>query len=207
MAKLVFLNKDFAGKELELLREVTSLGRARDNTLVIHDNSVSAHHCDILTHGMEVIVREKDSTNGTFVDGMRIAAQAPVKNGQVIRFGEVEARLELEAPNKRREDTEITTVYSLAEVERERRREAKAAKRPAHGEVGDQSKDKEETLILSKAQVRGPAGLSRARTEVTPHEPLYILPEPKRVARRWLVVAGAALFLLLLVVMLFLRSR
>lgn len=199
MAKLVFLNKEFVGKELELLREVTSLGRAKDNTLVIHDNSVSAHHCDILTYGTEVIVREKDSTNGTFINGMRIVAQSPVQHGQVIRFGEVEARLELEPPRKRFDDTDITTVYSLAEVERQQRRDAKAAQRPVHGEVGDQSKDEEKTLILAKAKAAGPAGLSRSRTEVTPHEPLYILPEPKRVARRWLVVAGAALLLLLLI--------
>jgi hypothetical protein len=205
MAKLVFLNKDFAGKEFELLREITSVGRAMDNTLVIHDNSISAHHCDISTYGSEVIVREKDSTNGTFVEGLRVAAQAPVKNRQVIRLGEVEMRLELDLPDKRYEDTEITTVYSLAEVERERRREAKVAKRPAHGEVGDQSQDEDETLVLAREKVPGHAGLSRARTDTTPHEPLYILPEPKRVARRWLIATFIVLLLLLLAVLLWYR--
>ena len=33
---------------------------------------------------------------------MRIAAQAPVKHGQTIRFGEVEVRLHLDMPSKRR---------------------------------------------------------------------------------------------------------
>ena len=61
MAKLVFTDKNFAGRVYELLLEKTTVGRGDHNTLVIHDNSLSSSHCEILMHGSEIIVRDLDS--------------------------------------------------------------------------------------------------------------------------------------------------
>ncbi len=57
---------------------------------------MSAEHGELLVSGREVIVREKGSRNGIFVDGVRVQAQSGVKHHQTIRFGRVEVRLELE---------------------------------------------------------------------------------------------------------------
>jgi pSer/pThr/pTyr-binding forkhead associated (FHA) protein len=51
MAKLVFTNRDHAGQSYELTLQKTTVGRAADNTLVIPDSSLSAHHCEILVNG------------------------------------------------------------------------------------------------------------------------------------------------------------
>ena len=123
MPKLVFLNKNFEEQRYELILEKTTVGRGNHNTLVICDNSVSMTHCEILMNGPEIIVRDLDSSNGTFIDRMRLNKQAQAKSGQTIRFGQVEARLELDEPTHNEHETNVTAVYDLAEYQRRKRRE------------------------------------------------------------------------------------
>src|SRR5213594_2223932 len=68
MPKLVFTDENFAGRVYALMVEKTTVGRGDHNTLVICDDSVSKNHCEILIYGYEVIVRDLDSTNGTFIN-------------------------------------------------------------------------------------------------------------------------------------------
>src|SRR5207248_921790 len=86
MAKLIFTDPNFSGRAYELALEKTTVGRGEQNTLVIRDNSVSLAHCEILMHGSEIIVRDLDSSNGTFVQGIRLNKQSQVKSGQTVRF-------------------------------------------------------------------------------------------------------------------------
>src|SRR4051794_35895657 len=110
MAKLVFTDKNFSGRTYELVLEKTTVGRGDQNTLVIRDGSLSAMHCEILMHGSEIIIRDLDSRNGTFVDGVRLNKQSQAKSGQAVRFGSVEARLELEPGQSENDTAEITAV-------------------------------------------------------------------------------------------------
>ncbi len=119
MPRLVFTNKNFAGQVYELVAETTTVGRDDQNTLVLRDNSVSADHCEIHVFGPEVIVRERGSTNGTFVDGVRVTGQRPVNAGQVVRFGSVEARLEFDAPSPDRSASEVTARWEYSRLIRE----------------------------------------------------------------------------------------
>ncbi len=95
MTRLVFIAPEFAPHTCELAEGRTSVGRGPKNKLVIQEPSVSADHCEILVNSREVIVREHHSSNGTWIDGKRVEGQWQLKHGQVIRFGKVEARLEL----------------------------------------------------------------------------------------------------------------
>ncbi|MDW8310099.1 MAG: FHA domain-containing protein [Verrucomicrobiales bacterium] len=97
MAKLVILTEGMTGRSHELTAEKTTIGRLEDNTFTIGDPSVSSHHCEVLLRGSEVIVRDLNSTNGTYINGERIT-EAPLKPGQILRLGQVELRLEAEAP-------------------------------------------------------------------------------------------------------------
>jgi pSer/pThr/pTyr-binding forkhead associated (FHA) protein len=87
MPRLVFIGGHFAGQTVELDTGRTMVGRGHWNGLVIADKTVSNYHCDLLVHGREVIVREKGSTNGTWVDDQRVTGQLPVKPGQIVHFG------------------------------------------------------------------------------------------------------------------------
>lgn len=93
MAKLVILNQGMTGRSFDLNVERTTVGRVEDNTLQIPDPSVSSHHAEILLRGTEILVRDLNSTNGTFLNGDRIT-EAVLKPGQVIRFGQVELKID-----------------------------------------------------------------------------------------------------------------
>lgn len=93
MAKLVILTEGFAGTSYELKAERTTVGRHEDNAFVIPEPSVSGHHCEIILKGNEVIVRDLNSTNGTYINSQPIT-EAVIKPGQILRLGQVELRFE-----------------------------------------------------------------------------------------------------------------
>jgi transcriptional regulator with GAF, ATPase, and Fis domain len=66
-----------------------TIGKASDNDLVLTDDTVSRHHCEIVRAPDGLHVRDLESTNGTKIDGTRIR-EAMVQPGSVLRVGEVE---------------------------------------------------------------------------------------------------------------------
>jgi pSer/pThr/pTyr-binding forkhead associated (FHA) protein len=74
----------------------TTIGRVDDNTFQISEASVSSHHCEILLQGADVLVRDLNSTNGTFINGEKVTEKV-IKPGQILRLGQIEMRLETDA--------------------------------------------------------------------------------------------------------------
>ncbi len=68
------------------------IGKAQDNDLVLTDDTVSRHHCELIRSPEGIHIRDLDSTNGTRVDGTRIR-EAMVQPGSVVKVGEVEISL------------------------------------------------------------------------------------------------------------------
>ncbi len=95
MAKLVVLNAGLSGRSVELTVDKTTIGRVDDNTFQIAESSVSSHHCEILLRGSDIVVKDLNSTNGTFINGEKISEQV-LKPGQTLRLGQVELKLETE---------------------------------------------------------------------------------------------------------------
>src|ERR1700677_3312028 len=100
MARLVILSEGFTGKAYELSVEKTTIGRVDDNTFPIPEGSVSSHHCEVLMRGSDVIIRDLNSTNGTFINGHQVSGEAPLKPGQILRLGQIEMRFEEAAAQK-----------------------------------------------------------------------------------------------------------
>src|SRR3954467_10266363 len=96
MAKLVLLSAGMTGRTHELKVDKTTIGRLEDNTFQIAEPSVSSHHCEVLLKGGEVVIKDLNSTNGTFINGEKIS-ESPLKPGQVLRLGQIEMRLESDA--------------------------------------------------------------------------------------------------------------
>ncbi|MGH7298113.1 MAG: sigma 54-interacting transcriptional regulator, partial [Polyangiaceae bacterium] len=71
------------------LGEVLRIGKAPDNDLVLPDDTVSRHHCELTRTDAGVRVKDLGSTNGTKVQGARIS-EAVVQPGTVLKVGEVE---------------------------------------------------------------------------------------------------------------------
>ena len=123
MPKLIFIGEHFAGRVYELVLEKTTIGRSAGSTLVIHDSEISHVHCEILMFGGEVIVRDLGSSNGTFVDGVKINPQMQLKNGHVVRFGTAQARLELDEEPSTDPTTDMTAIHEMGKYLRDQRRE------------------------------------------------------------------------------------
>src|SRR5687768_16648507 len=98
MPKLKIITPEFDSATCELPDGGITVGRDAQNALVIADASVSRQHCELLVFGREVIVRDRASRNGTFVDDVRVQGQYGVNNGQNLRLGRIEIRLEIEPP-------------------------------------------------------------------------------------------------------------
>ena len=95
MSKLVILTQGMTGRVHELNVDRTTIGRVEDNTFQIAYPSVSIHHCEALLRGGEVLIRDINSTNGSFINEARIT-ESVLKPGQKLRLGQVELKLEAE---------------------------------------------------------------------------------------------------------------
>ena len=85
------------GRTQELKAEKTTVGRVEDNTFQIAEPSVSSHHCEVLLRGSDVVVRDLNSTNGSYINGEKVT-ESVIKPGQILRLGQVELRLETDTP-------------------------------------------------------------------------------------------------------------
>ena len=73
-----------------------NVGRASDNELTLNDGSVSKIHAALLMTGEgTLLVADTGSTNGTYINGRRIAygESRVIEDGDVVGFGDVEVRL------------------------------------------------------------------------------------------------------------------
>ena len=92
MAKLVILNQGMTGRTFELNVERTTVGRVEDNTFQIPDPSVSSHHAEIILRGTEIVIKDLNSTNGSYLNGEKFT-EIVLKPGQTLRFGQVELKI------------------------------------------------------------------------------------------------------------------
>lgn len=107
MAKLVVLTQSMAGRTFDLAAERTTVGRVEDNAFQIAEPSVSSRHCEILLRGADIVIKDLNSTNGTFINGEKIS-EAVLKPGQTLRLGNVE--LKLDAPGAAPASTSAATT-------------------------------------------------------------------------------------------------
>ena len=73
-----------------------NVGRASDNELCLNDKSVSKIHSALVMNQQgALLVADTGSTNGTFINGRRLAygESRPIEDGDVVGFGDVEVRL------------------------------------------------------------------------------------------------------------------
>ena len=64
-----------------------TIGRVPPSDLVLADSSVSRTHCQVRLVEGQAMAADLRSTNGTFVDGRRIAEATPLQHGSVLQVG------------------------------------------------------------------------------------------------------------------------
>src|ERR1700737_2780731 len=79
------------------LQSAISVGADGSNQVVLEDRFVSRFHCRLSPHAGRWLLKDLDSTNGTYLDGNRIA-EADIDAGARIRVGSQELRIERAGP-------------------------------------------------------------------------------------------------------------
>jgi hypothetical protein len=76
------------GKAYALERSEVYIGRDVHNDVVINDAEVSRRHARLVAEAGSYLLEDLGSTNGTFVNGMRIAGPHLMRPGENIHLGE-----------------------------------------------------------------------------------------------------------------------
>jgi hypothetical protein len=83
------------GTAYELDATQLTVGRGANNDLALeNDEFASARHARIEPRRDGVFVEDIGSTNGTFVNGIRLARERKLTNGDIVRVGETDLRYE-----------------------------------------------------------------------------------------------------------------
>lgn len=93
----------FSGREMNLSKGVTTIGRASDNFVPFpEDANVSRYHAEIESRGDDFYLIDLGSSNGTTVGGARVAGERLLRDGDTIVLGGT-SRIEFTI-EKQRED-------------------------------------------------------------------------------------------------------
>lgn len=70
---------------------VITIGRTSDNDVVIHDSKISRHHAQIVQHKRDKYsIVDLKSTNGTYVNGIRIYGESVLRIADKVSLGKIE---------------------------------------------------------------------------------------------------------------------
>ena len=93
MARLLIKTAGVDTRLIELKLGANRVGRSPDCDFQIVHPTVSGFHCELVLSEAGVLLRDLESTNGTFVNGKRIR-EARLEDGQTVHFGDIELFVE-----------------------------------------------------------------------------------------------------------------
>jgi hypothetical protein len=70
-----------------LLQPTVVIGRTAPAAIVLEGGTVSRRHCELTRQGGQVVIADVGSTNGTYVNGVRIEAPVTLNDGDTIGVG------------------------------------------------------------------------------------------------------------------------
>lgn len=104
------------GREVDLSDGEVTLGRSRTSTVRLEHESVSRSHALLTFDRGEAIVKDLNSSNGTFVGGKRIARETRLVNGDRLQLGAAVVEVRILAPNVPSERTALLHAGDLPDA-------------------------------------------------------------------------------------------
>lgn len=86
--QLIMRSGPTPGAAFMLEGDQITIGRDPANAITINDAEISRRHARLTYQGGKFILEDLGSTNGTFVNGQRLAGPRVLKPGEVVSFGE-----------------------------------------------------------------------------------------------------------------------
>ena len=93
LAVLEASEDSLAGRRFAFSEQIT-MGRGKDNDVVIPEGFVSHHHAVIYQHGSQYVIEDLGSVNHTYVNDQMMEGRAYIKPGDLVRIGMVTLRFE-----------------------------------------------------------------------------------------------------------------
>lgn len=90
---LVVTEGPLTGTRVTLSGQPVLIGRADDSTLVLTDDYASTRHARLSQRGPEWYVEDLGSTNGTYLDRVKVTTAVRVPNGTPVRIGKTAIEL------------------------------------------------------------------------------------------------------------------
>lgn len=98
VAKLVVASGKSAGRSIALKHGKLLIGRAEECDVRPLGEEVSRRHCAVVEEAGGLTVEDLKSRNGTYVNGVRIAAKVTVADGDIVRVGPLELKVSCPVP-------------------------------------------------------------------------------------------------------------
>ena len=86
--QLIMRSGPTPGAAYNLEGDQLTIGRDATNDITINDAEISRRHARLTFQGGKYVLEDLGSTNGTFVNGQRLAGPRVLKAGEVVSFGE-----------------------------------------------------------------------------------------------------------------------
>src|SRR6476469_6689204 len=97
MFTIIISEKGGAERKKTIDKNEINVGRVQGNDLTLPKGNVSKHHARLLYRDGRFIVTDLKSTNGTYVNGRKIAQATIVREGDKIYIGDFVLRLDTAA--------------------------------------------------------------------------------------------------------------
>jgi len=187
LPRLTVTRPDLPPIVYELEKEYTHVGRASGNEISLPYPSVSNRHCIFIMSGPDIVLRDLNSSNGTYVNGEPIS-EVVLRPGDLIQMGTVDVKFEPgvkrpkllppETLSLERQSGHLKTQASGGDLFFQTTKLPWARPRPSNiGEVKDNS-----------AYVKGESAINYSDLPK---------PEPEKDKSSWLYIAG---FLILVII-------
>jgi adenylate cyclase len=105
-AKLIVRSSSGRVTEFPLVKDETKIGRvSHRNDLIVDDLAVSREHAAIRKQGLDWVLHDLKSANGTLVNGEWVDGPRLLRQGDLISLGKTECQFEVEAAQKKSDTT------------------------------------------------------------------------------------------------------
>ncbi len=99
-ATLVVQQGSHAGKSFPVAQDKVTIGRLDETDVALKDGEISREHARISWLGLEYVIEDLGSSNGTFVNGERVTKARMLRPGDSIRLGQTTLRFKVDGDNR-----------------------------------------------------------------------------------------------------------
>ena len=86
-SRIVITGGPREGMEVPLGNQPLTIGRSSESGLVVRDDYTSTHHARIMLLNDSWVIQDLDSTNGTYLDGLRVVVPTQIPLNTPVKIG------------------------------------------------------------------------------------------------------------------------